>query len=251
MVVREIRERSKLMVIQLQDITHRYQEHIAIKNISAGFNENKITAIIGRSGSGKSTLLQLINGLVKPQHGTVWLQNNQLDYNQLNQIRLKMGYVVQAIGLFPHLTVFQNISLAGRMTTLAESATERVFELMNLVGLPLVHQQKYPHELSGGEQQRVGICRALFLNPSILLMDEPFGALDPITRYEIQLEVLKLQKLQPRTILLVTHDMREAQTLADYILVMDGGELQQYDLKEDVIRNPANEHVNRLIQATL
>jgi osmoprotectant transport system ATP-binding protein len=239
------------MVIQLQDITHRYQEHIAIKNISAGFNENKITAIIGRSGSGKSTLLQLINGLVKPQQGTVLLQNNQLDYNQLNQIRLKMGYVVQAIGLFPHLTVFQNISLAGRMTNLTESVTERVFEVMNLVGLPLVYQQKYPYELSGGEQQRVGICRALFLNPSIMLMDEPFGALDPITRYEIQLEVLKLQKLQPRTILLVTHDMREAQTLADYILVMDGGELQQYDLKEEVIRNPANEHVKRLIQATL
>lgn len=239
------------MVIQLQDITHSYQEHIAIKNISAGFNENKITAIIGRSGSGKSTLLRLINGLVKPQHGTVRLHNNQLDYNRLNQIRLKMGYVVQAIGLFPHLTVFQNISLAGRMTNLTESATERVFELMNLVGLPLIHQQKYPYELSGGEQQRVGICRALFLNPSIMLMDEPFGALDPITRYEIQLEVLKLQKLQPRTILLVTHDMREAQTLADYILVMDGGELQQYDLKEEVIRNPANEHVKRLIQATL
>jgi ABC-type proline/glycine betaine transport system ATPase subunit len=122
---------------------------------------------------------------------------------------------------------------------------------MGLVGLPIVHQQKYPHELSGGEQQRVGICRALFLNPSILLMDEPFGALDPITRYEIQLEVLRLQKIQPRTILMVTHDMREAQILADYILVMEGGELQQYGLKEEVIRNPANEHVKRLIQATL
>ncbi len=239
------------MIIQLQDITHRYQEHIALKNISAEFNENKITAIIGRSGSGKSTLLQLINGLVKPQHGTVRLQNNPLDYNRLNQVRLKMGYVVQAIGLFPHLTVFQNICLAGRMSNLTIPTSERVFELMNLVGLPIVHQRKYPHELSGGEQQRVGICRALFLNPSILLMDEPFGALDPITRYEVQLEVLRLQLLQPRTILLVTHDMREAQTLADYILVMDGGELQQYDLKEEVIRNPANDHVKRLIQATL
>ncbi len=239
------------MIIQLQDVTHCYQEHIALNNISVEFNENKITAIIGRSGSGKSTLLQLINGLVRPQQGTVRVQSNPLDYNRLKQIRLKMGFVIQAIGLFPHLTVFQNISLAGRMSELYVPASERVYELMNLVGLPIVYQHKYPHELSGGEQQRVGICRALFLNPPILLMDEPFGSLDPITRYEVQLEVIRLQQLQPRTILLVTHDMREAKALADYILVMDIGEVQQYDLKEEVINNPANEAVKQLIQATL
>ncbi len=239
------------MVIKLCNITHYYQNQIALNNVSVGFHENKITAIIGRSGSGKSSLLQLINGLIKPDQGSVQLRNKLLDYSDISRIRLQMGYVVQSIGLFPHLTVFQNISLAGRIAGQKESAKNRVLELMSLVGLPMDHIQKYPNELSGGEQQRVGICRALFLNPSILLMDEPFGALDPVTRYEIQQEVLKLQKIEPRTILLVTHDMREAQLLADYILVMEVGELQQYDLKEKVLKNPANEHVERLIKASI
>jgi osmoprotectant transport system ATP-binding protein len=239
------------MVIQLQNITHQYQNQCVLDNISAEFHENKISAVIGRSGSGKSTLLQLINGLVKPTQGFVRVHNVPLDYSNLTAVRLKAGYVVQGVGLFPHLTVSQNISLAGKIAGKNQPAANRVLELMDLVSLPKVYLEKYPHQLSGGEQQRVGICRALFLNPSIILMDEPFGALDPITRYEIHQEVLKLQKIQPRTILLVTHDMREAQVLADYILVLEAGKVQQYDLKKEVIENPGNDHVRKLITASL
>ncbi len=166
-------------------------------------------------------------------------------------MRLRIGYMVQGTGLFPHLTIADNISIVARISPIPINSAQRVNELMALVGLPDSFQRKYPFELSGGEQQRVGICRALFLNPSILLMDEPFGALDPITRQEIQSEILKLQQLQPRTILLVTHDMREAKILADYILVIDKGEVQQFDIKEEVLQNPANAVVEKLIDASV
>jgi osmoprotectant transport system ATP-binding protein len=163
-----------------------------------------------------------------------------------------MGYVVQAIGLFPHLTVQQNICMAGKIVhTKATDLETRAHQLMTLTGLPASFKNKFPHELSGGEQQRVGICRALFLNPPVLLMDEPFGALDPVTRYEIQEELLRLQQTEPRTILFVTHDMREAAKLADFIVVLEKGVVQQYDEKKKVLSAPANGFVSQLIQASL
>lgn len=239
-------------MVTLHEITQRYNEEVALHNISLSFHEKKLTAILGRSGSGKSTLLQLINGLIKPTTGTVLVNNMALNYGSILETRLSMGYVVQAIGLFPHLTVQQNICLAGKITTMsARDLAMRTDQLMTLTGLPLSYKNKLPFELSGGEQQRVGICRALFLNPPMLLMDEPFGALDPVTRYEMQTELLRLQQTEPRTILFVTHDMREAAKLADYILVLEKGFIQQYDEKEKVLATPANGFVSQLIHASL
>jgi osmoprotectant transport system ATP-binding protein len=236
-------------IAQLLSVSHSYSGQPAIKDISLGFEEKKITAIIGRSGSGKSTLLQFINGLIKPSAGSISVFGKGLNYQEISATRLRMGYMVQGTGLFPHLTIFKNISIAAKISGYPLNVNQRVRELMALVGLPESFQRKYPFELSGGEQQRVGICRALFLNPAILLMDEALGALDPITRQEIQSEILKLQQLEPRTILLVTHDMREAKILADYILVIDKGEVQQYDTKEIVLQRPSNAIVEKLIEA--
>jgi osmoprotectant transport system ATP-binding protein len=239
-----------MKIAELVNVSHAYNGQMAIKAISLGFEEKKTTAIIGKSGSGKSTLLQLFNGLIRPTAGSVNVFGEALNYSQINSARLHMGYMVQGTGLFPHLNVEENISIAGRLMKSTNSA-QRINELINLVGLPETFKKKYPYELSGGEQQRVGICRALFLNPPLLLMDEPLGALDPITRQEIQSEILKLQQLAPRTILLVTHDMREAKKLADYILVIDKGEVQQYDTKDKVLQSPANASVEKLIEASV
>jgi osmoprotectant transport system ATP-binding protein len=239
-------------MVTLQEITQRHGGQVALQNVSIRFAEKKITAILGRSGSGKSTLIQLANGLIQPTHGTVLFNDKPLDYSQILNVRLQMGYVVQAIGLFPHLTVQQNICMAGKIiNTKASDFETRAQQLMTLTGLPASFKNKFPHELSGGEQQRVGICRALFLNPPVLLMDEPFGALDPVTRYEIQEELLRLQQTEPRTILFVTHDMREAAKLADLIVVLEKGAVQQYDEKKKVLADPANDFVSQLIQASL
>lgn len=240
-----------MKIVEFVEVNHAYADRVVLKNISISFPANKLTAIIGKSGSGKSTLLQSVNGLIKPISGTVNIFGEKFNYKQFTAIRLRMGYMVQGTGLFPHLTVAENISIADKLIAGSISKTDRIKELMTLVGLPESFQIKYPYELSGGEQQRVGICRALFLNPSLLLMDEPFGSLDPITRFEIQKEILRLQQLEPRTILLVTHDMREASKLADYILVLDKGEIQQFDTSEKVLKSPINKTVEELINATL
>ncbi|MBA4056049.1 MAG: glycine/betaine ABC transporter ATP-binding protein [Marivirga sp.] len=240
-----------MKVAELNHVSHSYNGHLAIKDVSFSIEERKITAIIGRSGSGKTSLLQLINGLIRPTSGTVNVLGEPLNYDRINSIRLNMGYMVQGNGLFPHLSILDNISIGKKIFKSSVNPTRRVDELMNFVGLPEIYKYKYPYELSGGEQQRVGICRALFLNPPFLLMDEPLGALDAVTRQEIQDEILKLQRLEPRTILLVTHDMREARKLADYILVLEKGEIQQFDTRQEVLSKPANAVVEKLIEASL
>jgi osmoprotectant transport system ATP-binding protein len=169
-----------------------------------------------------------------------------LDYESLQATRLQMGYMVQGTGLFPHLNVEQNISIAGRIKGFNISPS-RTHELLELVGLPNAYKEKYPNELSGGEQQRVGLCRALFLDPPVLLMDEALGALDPVTRYEIQQELLKLQGLSKRTVVFVTHDLLEARRIAEKLLIIDHGVLQQYDSTETVLSHPANPLVESLI----
>lgn len=240
-----------MKVAELIQVSHLYDGHAAIKDISLSIEEKKVTAIIGRSGSGKTTLLQLVNGLIRPASGSVLVFGAPLNYREINAIRLRMGYMVQGTGLFPHLDICENISISGKLLESSADRSHRVRELMDLVGLPSSYLKKYPYELSGGEQQRVGICRALFLDPPFLLMDEPLGALDPLTRREIQDEILKLQQMAPRTILLVTHDMREAAKLADYVIVLEKGEIQQYDTKENVLSAPANAAVEKLIEASL
>jgi len=210
------------IILSLKSIKHSYGEQIIFDNLNLEIQEKTITAILGKSGSGKSTLLQMMNGLVRPDQGTVAVFGNAIDYKNLEELRLKIGYAVQGAGLFPHLTVAKNIMLPGIISKQpAELIQKRLIELLERVNLPNEIQWKYPYELSGGEQQRVGLCRALLLNPPLVLLDEAFSALDDETKNEIHTQLLKIQNAEPRTIVLVTHNKQEAEKLADSILQIE------------------------------
>ena len=236
--------------ITFNKVSHRYLKDFVLKNLSFEIDENIITAVIGKSGGGKSTLIQVINGLVVPTEGEVYVFDEKLDYNKINQTRLKIGYSVQGTGLFPHMTVYENISLLGKITQKPKSEiTSRVKYLMKLVDLPEEYENSYPYQLSGGQQQRVGLCRAMMLNPPVFLLDEAFAALDPTTKNEIHNEVLKIQHMEPRTIVMVTHDLAEAVKLADKIMVIHEGEIQQYGRKYEILNAPANDYVRDFIKS--
>jgi osmoprotectant transport system ATP-binding protein len=169
-------------VIELNNITQSFQEKTVLSDISINFAKGRVTALLGKSGSGKSTLLQIINGMIMPKKGIVKVLGKDFDYQKASEIRLQIGYSVQQVGLFPHLTIFDNISLLGKITKLSKNQiTDRTHFLIDSVQLSHDYLRKYPHQLSGGEQQRVGLCRALFLKPPLLLMDEPFASLDYTT----------------------------------------------------------------------
>lgn len=215
------------MEAAVHNIVHSFNGHVVLSGISYSFTENKVTAILGKSGSGKTTLLQILNGMVKPDKGTVTFSNLPLNYDALPVVRTKMGYVIQQAGLFPHLSIKDNISILGKIGKQSgEYISVRVNQLMNLVQLPLSYLEKYPHELSGGEQQRVGLCRAMFLDPPILLMDEPFASLDFETKQGIYQHLLDIQKTEPRTIIMVTHDWDEAVKLSDHFIWLEHEELR-------------------------
>ncbi len=238
--------------IVLEGASKFYGGETALQDISLSFADDVTTAVIGPSGSGKSTLLQLINGLVRPSRGKVVVFGKEIDYQRLPELRLQIGYAVQGTGLFPHLTVEENITLLARLSRWEPGRiTARAEELMKLVNLPLSYAHRYPHELSGGQQQRVGLCRAMMLNPKIFLLDEPFGALDPITRSEIQQEFLHLQRLEPRTIILVTHDLREAIKLAHHMVILDQGSLVQHGKCDEILQHPANAFVRSFLHLQL
>jgi osmoprotectant transport system ATP-binding protein len=235
--------------IIFKNITHTYDGISVLNNISFEIEENIITAIIGKSGAGKSTLLQIINGLIVPSSGEAIIFGEQLNYERINEIRLDIGYSVQGTGLFPHMNVYENISILGRITKKPENEIdERIKLLMKLVDLNPDFISKYPFQLSGGEEQRVGICRSMLLNPKLFLLDEAFSALDITTRNEIHKEVLKLQKFEPRTIILVTHDLREALKLGDKIMLVEKGEIMQYGTREEILNQPANNFVKEFVQ---
>lgn len=214
------------IAIRLENVSHKFGQQVIFENLTVEIEGRKITAILGKSGSGKSTLLQIINGLIRPIQGTVYLSNEPLDYEHIHQTRLKIGYAVQRAGLFPHMSVYENMTLPGVLAKWDEAKKkERANELMDLVSLPRTHINKYPYQLSGGEQQRVGLCRAILLNPPFMLLDESFSSLDPDTKSEIHEEVLRLQLKEPRCIVLVTHDPNEAKKLGDVQLKFEKGEL--------------------------
>jgi osmoprotectant transport system ATP-binding protein len=210
--------------IELVQVTHRFSDKPVLSAISHSFLPEKVTVILGKSGSGKSTLLQIINGMIKPDAGQVKIFGEPIANYDIYALRLQMGYVVQQIGLFPHLTIEQNITLLGKIThKAADTIRKRVQYLMEMVQLPLIHLEKYPHQLSGGEQQRAGLCRAMLLEPPVLLMDEPFASLDDETKHGIYQHLLAIQKHEPRTIIMVSHDWEEAITLADqFVWLQDG-----------------------------
>lgn len=210
--------------VELLQITHHYSGEPVLAEVSLAFEANRVTVILGKSGSGKSTLLQVINGMVQPVKGQVKIFGEPIAYNAIHTMRLQMGYVVQQVGLFPHLTICENIALLGKVAHRpADVIRKRVEHLMDMVKLPLLHLDKYPYQLSGGEQQRAGLCRAMLLEPPVLLMDEPFAALDYETKHTIYDHLLAIQKHEPRTIILVSHDLEEAELLADNVVWLQNG----------------------------
>lgn len=238
--------------ISFHNVTKRYQTETALNGVTIEFAPSMTTAVVGRSGSGKSTLLQLVNGLERPTAGDVRVFGDAIDYGNLPRLRRRIGYAVQGTGLFPHQTVMGNITLLARIEGWDAARTRaRAGELMELVGLPPDYAGRYPHELSGGQQQRVGLCRAMMLDPPLFLLDEPFGALDPITRTEVHEEFIHLQKASARTIVLVTHDLREAVKLAERLVVIEAGRIIQHDVTATVVNQPADDFVAELVRSQL
>lgn len=214
--------------IDVLNVSYGYvRSEDVLSEINISVEHSTITAILGKSGSGKSTLLQIINGMIKPREGEVRLHGVPIDYHNIHSLRLKMGYVVQHIGLFPHMTVADNISILGRISKISKQQVKRrVTELINMVQLPVAYLKKYPHELSGGEQQRAGLCRALLLKPPILLMDEPFASLDNSTKQGIYRHLLDIQEKERRATIIVTHDWEEAVALADRFFWIEDGRVK-------------------------
>jgi osmoprotectant transport system ATP-binding protein len=221
----------------------------AVRDVSLTVEEGETLVLLGSSGSGKTTLLRLVNRLLEPTAGRVLVAGADVSREDPVQLRRRIGYVFQGIGLFPHLTAAANIELVPRLLGWSDARrAERVAELLNLVGLdPEAHGARYPDELSGGQQQRIGVARALAADPAILLMDEPFGALDALTRDALQQELRTLKQRLRKTILFVTHDILEAFILGDRIGVMHAGRLEQIGTREEILRRPATEFVRDLL----
>ena len=222
------------------------------KEIIADFNltieSGTFLTIIGTSGSGKTTVLKMINGLVLPDKGEIYIDGKNILEEDLIALRRNIGYVIQGNILFPHLTVAENIAYVLRLKNYSKTdITHIVTEKLQQVNLDPELANRFPHQLSGGQQQRVGIARALAASPSIILMDEPFGALDIITRQQLQRELKVLHQLSGATIVFVTHDIAEALTLGTKVLVLDKGVIQQYDTPEMIKSNPANDFVRQLV----
>ncbi len=241
-------KKGGIKLIELKGIHKSYGEEKVLDNISLRFEKSGIYCIIGESGCGKTTMMKLINGLIKPSQGRVLVDGQDISKRDPVKLRKSIGYVIQKVGLFPHMTVGENIEIILELTNVDKGKRrEKAIELLKLVHLEEDDYNKYPGELSGGQQQRVGIARALSTDPDILLMDEPFSALDPITRDSLQDELVDLQKELDKTIVFVTHDMDEAIKIADKIAIMKGGELLQYDSPEEILKNPADSYVEYFI----
>jgi osmoprotectant transport system ATP-binding protein len=232
-------------MIQVQNVSKTFGNTPAVSNVSFKVAGGETLVLLGTSGSGKTTLLKMLNRLITPDSGTIFFNGQNITGMSPEQLRRSMGYVIQHIGLFPHYTVAENIAVVPQLLGWpAARVYERTRHLLERMGLPPAQfTGKYPHELSGGQQQRVGLARALAANPSVILMDEPFGALDPITRHSIRQEFLQLEELSGKTTILVTHDVQEAFILADRICLMDKGFIQQLGRPRDLLLSPANSFV--------
>ena len=242
-------EKEGFILISFKNVTKKYGDSVAVDNLTVNFKSGETVVLIGPSGCGKTTTLRMINRLIEPTEGSIYI--NDTDISKINPVELRrnMGYVIQQIGLFPHMNIAQNVGLVPYLKDWSESKRkQRVEELLDFVGMPpSKFYHRYPNELSGGQQQRIGVARALAADPEIILMDEPFGALDPITRSSLQDELLQMQDKLGKTIVFVTHDMDEALKLADKIVIMKDGKVLQFDSPEHILKNPANEFVEDFI----
>ena len=241
-----MKERS---LIEVENVKKVYGDKLILKNINLKIDKGEFVTIIGSSGCGKTTFLKLINGLVKPDFGQVYVNNYDISTIDKIALRRGIGYVIQEIGLFPHMNVRKNISYIPNLIKKdsKEKVENKVKELIKVVGLKEDMLDRYPNELSGGKRKRVGIARALASDAKILLMDEPFGAIDEITRRLLQDEILRIYKQFNMTIIFITHDIKEALKLGTRVIVMDKGEIVQNDTPEEVVRNPKTSFVRNLI----
>lgn len=230
-------------MIQFTHVGKIYQNQIILKDLCLEINKGELVVLIGSSGCGKTTSLKMINRLVRPTSGAVLIQGENIEKMDIIALRRNIGYVIQQVGLFPHMTVRENIEIIPRLQKAdPKKTTERTAELLRMVGLdPGDYLDRYPKSLSGGQQQRVGVARAFATDPDIILMDEPFSALDPITRGQLQGELSSLQAQLRKTIVFVTHDMDEAIRLADRICIINRGEIVQYDTPETILKKPADD----------
>jgi osmoprotectant transport system ATP-binding protein len=236
-------------VIQLHDVGKRYGEQWVVRGVTMTIARGELVAILGESGSGKTTLLRMINRLVEPDAGTLRIDGRDVRGEDPIALRRTIGYVIQQVGLLPHLTVGANVAMVPRLLGWpADKIAARVDELLDLVGLPAAtYRERFPEQLSGGQRQRIGVARALAARPKILLLDEPLGALDPITRVALQDEIRRIHKELGLTSILVTHDMVEALVLADRIAVMLHGELRQLATPAELVAAQADDYVARLV----
>jgi osmoprotectant transport system ATP-binding protein len=236
-------------MIQFESVSKSFRTKKILKNIDLTIPNGQLVTIIGESGCGKTTLLKMINRLIKPTSGSILInQENIQDMNEIS-LRRNIGYVIQQTGLFPHMTVKENIELIPRLQKMnSKVLNENTQHLMEMVGLDCEeYLDRYPVELSGGQQQRVGVARAFATNPDIILMDEPFSALDPITRSDLQDELIQLQAKLKKTIVFVTHDMEEAVKISDKVCIMRNGEILQYDTPENILKNPIDDFVSNFV----
>jgi osmoprotectant transport system ATP-binding protein len=237
-------------MIRFEEVQKSYQGKPAVRGLDLQIPEGKISVIIGPSGCGKSTTLKLINRMIDPDGGRISINGRPVTDRPSHSLRLEIGYVIQEVGLFPHFTVRENILIVPRLLKWDRERKElRLAVLMRLIGLPETYLDKYPHELSGGEAQRVGVARALAADPDILLMDEPFGAVDPLNRTVLQDEFAAIQSAVKKTVVFVTHDIDEAVRLADHLIIMKEGKVVQAASPEEILQSPANRFVRDFIGA--
>lgn len=236
-------------MIEFIGVNKIFKNNIVLHDVNLKIEDKSITVFVGPSGCGKTTTLKMTNGLIKPTSGKILIDGEDISKKNIIDLRRGIGYVIQQTGLFPHMTIKENIELVAKLEKVPElEREERVKELMDMVGLPYEKfADRYPKQLSGGQQQRVGIARAFMTNPDIILMDEPFSALDPITRSQLQDELINIQTQYKKTIIFVSHDMDEAVKIADKICIMGTGKVIQHDDPETILKNPANDFVSNFV----
>lgn len=239
-----------MSIIEYKNVRMAYGEKVVIENFNLSIERREFVTIIGSSGCGKTTILKMVNGLVEPVSGEVLVEGKSTRQVDLTMLRRNIGYAIQGSVLFPHMTVEKNIAYVPNLLNKTDKkrTAQAVKKWMNIVGLEDSLRSRYPSELSGGQQQRVGIARALAASPDILLMDEPFGAVDEITRGSLQEEIARIHRETEITVLFVTHDIGEALKLGTKVLVMDSGSVQQFAPPREIIHAPATDYVKKMVE---